>query len=456
MAASDRISPTLLTLATAIRTNPANIGLQIATEVAKAQTLMSIAVDYQRNVVNTAPSRIFANTISSAAANLSTLSNRLYNGGVMSCLQVFYTVNSHLDTALEIKETAARMSNTNVQVLGSGITNMSSASTQGLAVLGNLTSVSNVIRLMGPAYDLSEMKYFGTGVGLVKKLTDVRMIRSTGVYDALFKNNVDLTQLEDPVYADTIDATLASITSPSAINPVLEEFGMTPLTTMTSLKDFTDINKFVPANQRVGLVGGLPAIATKFNDLNAQFQTVNDALTMLSSIQTPAVPSLDSASANLTALMASASANVSAGTGASIIASDPRGIPNVTDFLEPLAGGTTISQVVTSNVSASSITALDAMITRTYNLFSQVNIDIINSTTHVGAVQTSQKTLEFAKSLASRIETIGEQDTTKSNAANVLVALTTSDIYGDAVKALLADGKNKAALAKNKIIPLRY
>lgn len=456
MVASDRISPTLLTLATAIRTNPSNVGLRVATEVTKAQTLMSIAIDYQRNVINTAPSRAFANTISSASDNLSILTNRLYNGGVMSCLQVFYTVKSHLDTALEIKETSDRMANTNVKVLGSGITNMSSASTQGLGVLGNLTSVGNVIRLMGPAYNLSEMKYFGTGVGLVKKLTDVRMIRSTGVYDALIKNNVDLTQLEDPVYSDTIDATLGSITNSTTINSVLEEFNMIPLTPLTSLKDFTDINKFVPLNQRVGLNGGLPAIATKFNDLNAQFETVNSALGMLSSIQTPTVPSLDSASSNLTSLMASAAANVSAGTGASIIASDPRGIPNMTDFLEPLAGGSTISQVVTSNVSVSSITALDAMITRTYNLFNQVNIDIINSTTHAGAIQTSQKTLEFSKSLSSRIETIGEQDTTKSNAANVLIALTTSDIYGDSVKALLADGKNKAALSGNKVIPLRY
>jgi hypothetical protein len=310
------------------------------------------------------------------------------------------------------------------------------------------------MKTIGPAYDLTDIKNFGSSVGVVKKLNKAKLGNSSGVNAALAKNGIDLKNIEDPIYKDTVDKVLESITDKTVIASVVEQLGLNPISPLSNLLDLTDVRKFVSSSATGGLKVGLPDIASKFADMGASFKTPNDAESMLKNISTPSAPYLNT-STNLSTLTSSIASQISSAIGTG---SDPEGLPTVTDFTEAISGGPNIALIayhtdlITSNTAVGNVsydiirTTIANLISYSQGLFTKAGIDLTVTPT-VG--------LSSRMSVASSLPQIGAQDA-RSNAANVLVSMTTSDQYGDAVKAALAEGRNKDLLIANGIKPFNF
>ena len=452
---SSSLSPAVTTVITGISEGRC---LQIANSVTSANTAMTQAVTYQRVVINTAPSHSFANTISSVQANLTALSNSIMLRGPKGFGLILGQIRSHIADSIAIKTSTNFISNCSFDDFGSNVTSISSMSTQGLdGLVGNLTAAANAIRYAGPCFDMTDIKTFGTPAGFVKKLKSVKLATATGVNAALANANVDTDNIEDPVYAEAIRMVLTNITDPTSIAlvadyleiPISSNTSLLEFTnskkTVTSLIDFTDLDKLANAKVISGLTANLQTIGTKLSDMGASFKTVDAAVVMLTSLNTPNVANLNSFGSNLTTMMSNLASNVSATTGTG---RGPLGVPNVTDFTHVVSGGPELS-ILTSNlnITESNISALSNAISKSTSLFAIAGIDLVNQPTVFG--------LSSIKSFATSIFDIGA-DTSGSGANIVLANMVTNDRYGEAITSVLAEGKNNALLSAGGIQPPKF
>jgi hypothetical protein len=457
---SSSLSPAVTTVITGISEGRC---LQIANSVTSANTAMTQAVTYQRVVINTAPSHSFANTISSVQANLTVLSNKIMLRGPIGFGVILGQIRSHIADSIAIKTSTNFISNCSFDDFGSNVTSISSMSTQGLdGLVGNLTAAANAIRYAGPCFDMSDIKTFGTPAGFIKKLKSVKLATASGVNAALANANVDTDNIEDPVYAEAIRMVLTNITDtkvialvadyldiPISSNSALGNTSLLEFTnskkTVTSLIDFTDLDKLANAIVISGLTANLQTIGTKLSDMGASFKTVDAAVVMLTSLNTPNVANLNSFGSNLTTMMSNLASNVSATTGTG---RGPLGVPNVTDFTHVVSGGPELS-ILTSNlnITESNISALSNAISKSTSLFAITGIDLVNQPTVFG--------LSSIKSFATSIFDIGA-DTSGSGANIVLANMVTNDRYGEAITSVLAEGKNNALLSAGGIQPPKF
>jgi len=445
------LSPSVLTIiaglqqGTALQVHP-TIGTAAATLISKASALRA-------SPANTFATLTFANVCSEAAYRLTSMSGNIWQGNPTKFGIILQQVVGHLSTSGAISSSSGFLGNTSFDEYGSGITSVGSLTTQGLdVVFGNLSSAANVMEIVGPIYDLTDIKTFGTSVGVVNKLNQVKLGRVTGINAALIANNVDLTNLADPVYTDTVDRTLLSITDPAIIKEVTTQLSITPAMPLTSLLDLTDIVKLVPASKRTGLVAGLKTMGQKFADMGASFKLPADAAKMLRSITIPDATKLNGQS-SIASLVTSLGSAISSATGTG---SNPNGLPNVTDFTQPVSGGVNVNAVISTiqstvgdNYTAQEstvVTGLTSMVEKSQSLFDLAGIDLINSPTI---------SLTTIVSLAGGIGQFGI-DTMQSNVANVVIAMTTNDLYGDAVKSTIAEAVNTQQMIAAGIKPITF
>jgi len=151
-------------------------------------------------LANIAASNSSANVQAVAAlSSLTTLQNQIMPSGNHGAFgQILNQAHSHIGDAKEIQSSTSFMQNTSYAECGAGITNMSTMATQGLdGSLGSLSGAAGAFTAAGPVFDLKDMSNFGTGTGLINKLSSVKLGNASGVNAALVQNGVDLNRLND-------------------------------------------------------------------------------------------------------------------------------------------------------------------------------------------------------------------------------------------------------------------
>lgn len=453
------ISPSLITVITGLRE-----GRCLTNDVTIAANIILFnANTYQYTVVNTAPARAFGDTITSTRLQMLTLANKLWLRGPIGFTQILGQVRGHIGEAIELKATSNFLSNTSFNDFGSNVTSISSLATQGLDVLvGNVVSAAGAVRAMGPCFDMADIKTFGSPVGLVKKLRQVKLANTIGLTSALANANVDTDNLEDPVYASSISIVLRSITSTSVISTVADQFEI-PFTitgsntnntqivftnsgkTVDNLLDFTDITKLANASVISNLRVSMTSLATKLNDMGASFSSAAEVANLLLGLNTPTLTNLNAFGSNLTSMMSGLSANITAAIGSG---RGPLGVPNVTDFTHVITNGPELANCRSNTtVTAANITALSTAITNSTSLFSKAGIDLDNQPSTFG--------YSTYKSAALALVDIGA-DTSGSGANIALANIVAKDKYGEAVTSAMAEGKNQALMKNSGIQPPKF
>jgi hypothetical protein len=402
------------------------------------------AVTNLASVPNTSP---YYGAAQSALANLTAAQSSILPSGNHGAFGAYISqAQSHISDSIEVTKATNFMSNSSYSDFGSGITNMSSLADQGLTgSFKNLSQTSTVMNAAGPCFDVTNMSTFGTGAGLVQQLTKNKLANSTGVNAALTKNNVDVNDLTDPVYSDTINQTLSTINDPAAVASVTEQYGISPYGKINNLADLGDVNKLVnPALISDVSPDTLKTMGTKFSDMGAGFKSPADATAMLNSVQEPSTPMLNATAPSLGGFIASQQPTIQSLTGTG---TGPLGVPSMTDFMGPVAGNPEMNEIANGNINSSTIAALESSVSKSSSLFSTAGIDL-TSPPPAG--------LTGSMSFATNLHKFGA-DTSGSGVGDILGSMAnTSSHYGDAITASLQEGKNIAAMQKVGIQPLDF
>ena len=412
-----------------------------------------------------------------ARANLTNFQANLMPAGNHAAFGSYLNqAQGHIADATELKKATDFISNTSFSDYGSGITNMSSMATQGLdGALGDLGSASKAFEAAGPVFDLKDMSKFGTSAGLIDKLNSVKLGNASGINGAIAGAGLDLSM---PEHTAQVDRIMTSINDPKVISTVVEQLGINPpggvATSFSSrvkplgyaldgtalygtnpglpavgginnLKDLTDLNKLANPSDVAGLTGGLSGMASKFSDMGAKFTNPAAAASMCSAIEIPSIPSLEAAAPSLSGLMGGMSTQIDTMVtgGLSISGSTP----TMTDFMQHVSGGPAIDAFNSGTIDLSSITALDTSVTQTSSAINSIGIDLSSP---------PLPSLGSSMSFATGLHKFGA-DTSGSGVADILKNMAnTASASGDAIKASLAEGKNKALMMAQGIPPLKF
>ena len=442
------LTPSVLTAMVGISSNQA---LQEASDVTEAKTILQTHVSMlSPNVAGYIPGVSGpGNAAANALTSLSSLQTNLGMGAAPNHSRfgtMLAQAKSHIDDSVDIKKATNFISNSSFEDFGSGVTDIQSMSTQGISnVFGDLDATANVLDKVGPCFDLSNPAELGTGAGFVNKLNISKLGNFTGVNEALAKNNVDLEDITDPVYADTVTNTLSSMTDPEAIKTIVSDLGVTPVDTIRNLNDFTQVNKFVPTADTASVSATLPAIGEKFKDLGASFPNVASASTMLRSLEVPDIPTLN-AVPNMGTLISGLQPQLDSMTGTG---TGELGMPALNDFFESVQGGPSITALL-SNVSLSSVTGISTMVSSSTSLLGKAGISFGEGGT---SFDSGTSTVASGMSFATNLHKFG-QDSSVSELLQTIAKPNSQ--FGDAIKSSLAEGKNQALMSKYGIQPLNF
>ena len=440
-----------------------------------------------------------------ALSSLSSLQSSLGFGGSpnQAAFGSFLSqAQNHIKDGIEVRRATDFMANTNYGDFGSGITNMSSMVERGLtSQIGNFSGAGAAMASTGSMFNGIDIKNFGTPTGLVQSLQNNKLSNVTGVNAKLAAAGVDLNDLDNPVYKGQIDQVMGSITDPRAINISADQFGITdpfgglpsysgsdsslyntptflggtststsevPIGAVTigssgpstafgatsapevgnaggiqSLKDLSDYTKLANPADTAGF-NGASALATKFKDMGGgAISDASQAPGFFSSIQTVNTPITNNLHPTLPNLMSSLQPDIDSMTGSG---NGYRGLPNIRDFTQHLAGGPDVTAFNTSNFSVADITAYANSISGASNLWSTAGVDLTSP---------PPNSLGSSMAFATNLHKFGS-DTSGSGVADVLRNMAnTSTKYGESVKASLAEGNNNNLLAANGMGPLK-
>ena len=190
----------------------------------------------------------------SAASSLSTLNTKLMAGGPAAFMQKFNAARAHIADANEIDVTTTFIGSSKFENFGSGIKDMNSLATRGLDnSIGDLSQAGALMEKAGGMYDLKDMSSFGTNAGFIEKLKSSKLANSTGVTEALTKAGVDVNDLSNPAYQDSIRKAMSGITDPKAIKDVSEQFDVNPF---AGLPAYQGTDSSLQTNAASNLLGG--------------------------------------------------------------------------------------------------------------------------------------------------------------------------------------------------------
>jgi|LakMenE01Jun11ns_1017448.scaffolds.fasta_scaffold9702140_1 hypothetical protein len=263
----------------------------------EADYRVQVAID----MLNAADANVYP-TASTTASRLETFKNKVLAGGPAVFMQKFNTARAHINDSIELKKVTAFTSNQSLSGFGKGISSMSDLTDNGISgSLGDLSQVGDVFSSAGPLFDMKDMKNFGTPTGLINKLSSTKMANATGVNAELAKSGVDVNDLDNPVYKDSINKAMANIKDPKVLNAVSEQFGVNPaaglpnslnnsltdgLVSASKANPFGNLPSQAPAdpNAAANLLGGRPATGNP----TADWATVNSP-TAFGTAKTPTV-----------------------------------------------------------------------------------------------------------------------------------------------------------------------
>jgi len=409
---------------------------------------------------------------------------------------------SHIKDGIEVRRATDFMANTNYEDFGSGITNMSSMVDRGLTnQIGSFKGAGVAMASTGSMFNGIDIKNFSTPTGLVQSLQNNKLSNVTGVNQKLAEAGVDLNDLDNPVYTNQINQVMGSITDPRAINISADQFGITDpyagLPTYTgsdsslyntptflggtstatsdvpsgavtvgssgpstafgaasapevgnaggiqSLRDLSDYTKLANPADTAGF-SGAGALATKFKDMGGG--TISDAAqapSFFSSIQTVNTPLTNSQHPTLPSLMSSLQPDIDSMTGSG---NGYRGLPNIRDFAQHVAGGPDIDIFNGDTISNSSCLALQGSVSNASSLWATAGVDLTSPPLNC---------LGSSMAFATNLHKFGA-DKSGSGVADVLRGMAnTSTKYGESIKASLAEGNNNNLLAANGMGPLK-
>lgn len=364
-------------------------------------------------------------------------------------------VESHIADGVEVINAASFMQSSKFEDFGSGIKDMASMATRGLdTALGSLPKVADAMKSAGPIFNMEDMKNFGTGVGLVKNLSDNMLSNATGVSQALAKAGVNLSDIENPLYKDTVDQVLGTITDPKTITTVLDQFGAAApkvgVGGIQSLKDLTDIKKIAPSLS--GVTTDLAGIGSKLSNMGASFTDAGKAEEMFKNIAAPVIPTLNSSAKTLSGAISGLKSGIENMTGTG---SGPLGMPSMQDFMETVCGGPKINSMISSFSTTTGNAALQSLagtvetfVTDTASLLSKAGINLDDPP--------APPSLSGALSFATNLHKFGA-DISGSGVSNMLSSMSVpGTAAGDAIKASLIEGKNKLAMSAAGIPPINF
>lgn len=380
-------------------------------------------------------------SITSARANLATQSSLVLNNMSNWLPQA----QGHLSTGLDLKYAQNYAANINFADIGSGMTNFSSMTVQGLNSFGDLSKLSSVVESSSKLYDVTNPGGIGNPSDLVKTLVDKGGSSVSGLTEKLTNMGLDPSKdfINDPLYSSDIQTALNSINDPTIMNQIKTNLQVNmPL--VNNLGDMTNLEKIVPTGISSGITGSLGGIGQKFKDLNASFENVTSVNSVLGGLEVPTIPTLDAAgdiSDVIGGSDISNAINSLTGTG-----NGDLGLPNMRDFFGSAAGNDTINAFASVDYTSINVSALNSAINTENNLLSLAGID---TSTAPGI------SLSSATSFSSGLHKWGS-----SNLGGVSDMLkdmaNTSNKYGDSIKASLAEGKNIQLLQQAGIRPLDF
>jgi hypothetical protein len=446
--AAGALTPSTITAMVGIAKGTA---LQLAPTVTGAMANMDSQIT-DLIAANTTQSIALAARITSAKANLTALQSKILPSDNHAAFgQILNQAQGHIADSQELKKATDFISNTSFSDYGTGITNMSSMATQGLdGALGDLGNVSKAFEAAGPAFDLKDMSKFGTSAGLIDKLNTVKLGNASGINGAIAGAGLDLSM---PEHTAQVDKIMGSITDPKVLSTVTEQLGISPGGSIASLKDLTDLNKLAPSGSGL-TAANLPdmsAMASKFSDMGAKFTSPAAAAGMCSAIEIPSIPNLEAAAPSLSGLMSGMSTDIGnmTGTASGLSAlNGANGLPNISDFTHAVSGGPELAAINAAGaITDEQITALEDSLVKSQGLMESAGIDL---------TAPPMPSLGSAMSFATNLHKIGA-DTSGSGITDALKNMAnTASASGDAIKASLAEGKNKALMMAQGIAPLKF
>lgn len=416
---SNTITPSMLVAITGICNVSA---LQVSPVITNA---ISSITAYASSISGNNPT-LSAN-LTTAASSLSTQSNNVLSGFTSFIGQVL----SHITTVQTITNSVNFVSNIQYTDLGSGITDITSLSDQGLSeTLGNLLVVAEVIQNASKVYDITHMESFGLPGGLVSSTMTNKLANYTGVNAQLSQYGVDPSQLNDSRFYPQIINALRTITDQTILDTVTDHYGL-GRGSITNLADLLNINLYTKNATQIH--GGFQRISTKMTDLGVKFKKVADAVAMLTNISTPNVSNLAVTTDRLSSFANLILPNITNMTG---------GNPTIYDFFSTITSNAFINSFSTTIPSQGMVDQLTTQINHVNSLFSMIGVQL-NQPVPV-------LTLVGANGFVGRLYNC-DIDT-----ANVILDLTTSSVSGQAIEACLVEGNNISNMAINGIAPLKF
>lgn len=196
-------------------------GLQVSPDV-------TAAVAKLRAAYITNPS--IGASANAAADSLETLSSKLLPAGNPTAfMSKLNQARAHIADSIELKKVTEFCKNQDLSKFGSGMNNLTSLASNGLdGVMGDFASAGEAFAAAGPLFDMSDMKNFGSPVGLAKKLASTKMANATGLNQKLTEAGVDVNDLENPAFSDKISKVMSGINDPKVLSSVAEQFGVNP------------------------------------------------------------------------------------------------------------------------------------------------------------------------------------------------------------------------------------
>ena len=365
--------------------------------------------------------------LTTAVSSLSTQSNIVLSGFTSFIGQVL----SHITTVQTITNSVNFVSNIQYTDLGSGITDITSLSDQGLSeTLGNLLVVAEVIQNASKVYDITHMESFGLPGGLVSSTMTNKLANYAGVNAQLSQYGVDPNQLNDSRFYPQIINALRTITDQTILDTVTDHYGL-GRGSITNLADLLNINLYTKNATQIH--GGFQRISTKMTDLGVKFKKVADAVAMLTNISTPNVSNLAVTTDRLSSFANLILPNITNMTG---------GNPTIYDFFSTITSNAFINSFSTTIPSQGMVDQLTTQINHVNSLFSMIGVQL-NQPVPV-------LTLVGANGFVGRLYNC-DIDT-----ANVILDLTTSSVSGQAIEACLVEGNNISNMAINGIAPLKF
>ena len=416
---SNTITPSMLVAITGVCNVSA---LQVSPVITNAINSMN---SYSSSISGSNPT-LSAN-LTTVASSLSIQSNVILSGFTSFIGQVL----SHISTLQTITNSVNFVSNIQYTDLGSGITDISSLSDQGLSeTLGNLLVVAEVIKNASKVYDITHMESFGLPGGLVSSTMTNKLANYAGVNAQLYQFGVDPAQLNDQRFYPQIINALRTITDQTILDTVTDHYGLVR-GSITNLADLLNINLYT--KNAIQINGGFQGISTKMTDLGVKFKKVADAVDMFTNISMPNVSNLVVTTEKLSSFANLVLPNITGMTG---------GNPTIYDFFSTITSNAFINSFSTTIPSQGMVDQLTTQINHVNSLFSMIGIQL-NQPVPV-------LTLVGANGFVGRLYNC-DIDT-----ANVILDLTTSSVSGQAIDACLVEGNNISNMAINGIAPLKF